>query len=104
MRFFQPLGLFALIGIPIIVLMYLLKQKYKEQKVSSLYLWKRAESYSMAQQPWQKLKKNLLMFLQIAVVFFMAIGLANPYIMGGEETSHIILGLDCSLSKKAKVV
>lgn len=102
MRFFQPLGLFALIGIPIIVLMYLLKQKYKEQKVSSLYLWKRAESYSMAQQPWQKLKKNLLMFLQIAVVFFMAIGLANPYIMGGEETSHIILGLDCSLSMQAK--
>lgn len=102
MRFFQPLGFFALIGIPIIVLMYLLKQKYKEQKVSSLYLWKKAESYSMAQRPWQKLKKNLLMFLQIAVVFFMAIGLANPYIIGGEETSHMIFGLDCSLSMQAK--
>lgn len=102
MRFFQPFGLFALIGIPIIVLMYLLKQKYKEQKVSSLYLWKRAESYSMSQQPWQKLRKNLLMFLQITFVLLLAIGLANPYIMGGEETSHMIFGLDCSLSMQAK--
>ena len=38
MRFFQPLGFFALIGIPIIVLMYLMRQKYKEHQVSSLFL------------------------------------------------------------------
>ena len=40
MRFFQPLGFLALVGIPILILMYLLKQKYKEQEVSSLFLWK----------------------------------------------------------------
>ena len=65
MRFFQPLGFLALVGIPILILMYLLKQKYKEQEVSSLFLWKKAESFSMAQQPFQKLKKNLLMFFTL---------------------------------------
>jgi len=30
LRFFQPWGFFSLIGIPIIIFMYLLKQKYKE--------------------------------------------------------------------------
>ncbi|MEY8320451.1 BatA and WFA domain-containing protein [Lachnospiraceae bacterium 46-61] len=102
MRFFQPWGFFALIGIPIIILMYLLKQKYKEQIVSSLFLWKKAESYSMAQQPWQKLKKNLLMILQIIFVFLLAIALANPYIMGVIESSHTVFALDCSLSMQAK--
>ena len=102
MRFFQPLGFLALAGIPIIILMYLLKQKYKEQEVSSLFLWKKAESFSMAQQPFQKLKKNLLMLLQIATVFLLAFGLANPYIMGGSESSHTVFGIDCSLSMQAK--
>ncbi len=102
MRFFQPWGFFALIGIPIIILMYLLKQKYKEQTVSSLFLWKKAESYSMAQQPWQKLKKNLLMILQIIFVLLLAAALANPYIMGITETSHTVFALDCSLSMQAK--
>lgn len=102
MRFFQPWGFFALIGIPIIILMYLLKQKYKEQTVSSLFLWKKAESYSMAQQPWQKLKKNLLMILQIIFVLLLAAALANPYIMGITEASHTVFALDCSLSMQAK--
>lgn len=102
MRFFQPWGFFALVGIPIIILMYLLKQKYKEQTVSSLFLWKKAESYSMAQQPWQKLKKNLLMLLQIIFILLLAVALANPYIMGVTETSHTVFALDCSLSMQAK--
>ena len=102
MRFFQPLGFLALVGIPILILMYLLKQKYKEQEVSSLFLWKKAESFSMAQQPFQKLKKNLLMLLQIVTIFFLAFGLANPYIMGGSESSHTVFGIDCSLSMQAK--
>ena len=102
MRFFQPLGFLAFIGIPIIVLMYLMKQKYKQQQVSSLFLWKKAESYSMAQKPFQKLKKNLLMFLQIIAVILLAVALANPYIMGISETSHVVFGLDCSLSMQAK--
>ena len=102
MRFFQPWGFFALVGVPIIILMYLLKQKYKEQTVSSLFLWKKAESYSMAQQPWQKLKKNLLMLLQIIFILLLAVALANPYIMGVIETSHTVFALDCSLSMQAK--
>ena len=102
MRFFQPLGFLALIGIPIIVLMYLMKQKYKEHTVSSLFLWKKAESYSMAQKPFQKLKKNLLMFLQIIAVTLLSAALASPYIMGVGETSHIVFGIDCSLSMQAR--
>ena len=65
MRFLNPLGFLALLGIPVIILLYLLKQKYKEQEVSSLFLWKKAQMQSLAQEPWQKLKKNILMFFAV---------------------------------------
>lgn len=102
MRFLNPLGFLALLGIPVIILLYLLKQKYKEQEVSSLFLWKKAQMQSLAQEPWQKLKKNILMFLQLLAVALLAISLSNPYVMGGMQTSHTVFGLDCSLSMQAK--
>ena len=64
MHFAQPLlGGLALLAVPIILLMYLLKQKYKEKQVPSLYLWEKVLTQTKAQEPWQKLRKNLLMFL-----------------------------------------
>lgn len=101
MRFFTPWGLLALLAIPLIILMYLLKQKYKETKVPSLYLWKKAVPQSKAQEPWQKLRKNILMFLQIAVAALLAFALGGPYIMGKSQVVDYVLALDCSLSMQA---
>ena len=41
MSLFNPWGLLALVTVPLIVILYILKQKYKEVPISSLYLWKR---------------------------------------------------------------
>ncbi|WP_313526219.1 vWA domain-containing protein [Anaerotignum sp.] len=101
MRFFTPWGLLALLAVPIIILMYLLKQKYRETKVPSLYLWKKAIPESKAQEPWQKLRKNLLMFLQIAAALLLAFALGGPYIMGKSQVVDYVLALDCSMSMQA---
>ncbi len=101
MRFFTPWGLLALLAVPAIVFMYLLKQKYKELKVPSLYLWKKAIPASKAQEPWQKLRKNLLLFLQIATALLLALALGGPYIMGKSQVIDYVLALDCSLSMQA---
>ena len=78
MHFAQPLlGLLALLAVPIILLMYLLKQKYKEKQVPSLYLWEKVLTQTKAQEPWQKLRKNLLMFLQIAAALLLARSLSH---------------------------
>ena len=102
MRFLNPWGFLALVGIPVILLFYLLKQKYKEQQVSSLFLWKKAQAQTLAQEPWQKLKKNILLFLQLLAAVLLAISLSNPYVMGGMQSSHMVFGIDCSLSMQAK--
>ncbi|KXL51907.1 hypothetical protein CLNEO_27660 [Anaerotignum neopropionicum] len=101
MRFFTPWGLLALLAVPVIILMYLLKQKYKETKVPSLYLWKKAIPESKAQEPWQKLRKNILLFLQIAAAAVLAIALGGPYIMGKSQVVDYVLALDCSVSMQA---
>ena len=102
MHFAQPLlGGLALLAVPIILLMYLLKQKYKEKQVPSLYLWEKVLTQTKAQEPWQKLRKNLLMFLQIAAAVLLALALSGPYLMGKIQVRDYIIGLDCSLSMQA---
>ena len=98
MGFYNPWGLLSLLAIPLIIVMYLLKQKYKEQEISSLYLWQKVLLESKSQEPWQKLRKNLLMFLQILAVVLLGLALGNPYHMGKGEVSDYVLALDCSFS------
>ena len=45
MNFHFPLGLLGLIGIPIIVIIYIIKSKYTEQTVASTYLWELSEKF-----------------------------------------------------------
>lgn len=104
MHFFNVWGFLALLAIPAIIVMYLLKQKYKEIHVPSLFLWKQAVAQSKAHKPWQKLKKNLLLFLQIAAVLFLALALANPYMTGGKKSQNYVFALDQSMSMQAKDV
>lgn len=101
MSFFNPLGFIALLGIPLIIVMYILKEKHKEVRVPSSFLWKKAAASSIAKKPWQKLRKNILMFIQIIVVALVAFALSEPYIKGGKEASHYIIVMDTSASMSA---
>jgi len=97
--FLNPLGLAGLISIPVILLMYILKQKRNRQVVSSLILWQRVLMDMQSATPWQKLRKNLLMFLQIAAAALIVLALSGFAInMAGKDKESIILVIDSSLS------
>jgi len=56
----------------------------------------------VANAPWQKLKKNLLMFLQILAVILLALIFSDPYIKTGKhEDTDVIIVIDCSLSMQS---
>ena len=97
----NPWGLLALLAIPAILILYLLKRRHPEQVVPSLFLWNRTVSQSQAARPWQKLKKSLLLFLQLAMAAVLAFALADPVIAGREKTVAGIYVLDTSLSMSA---
>lgn len=101
MDFYQPLALFGLLSLPIILIMHLLKQKHKVVSIPSLYLWKEVLAQRQAASTWQKLKKSLLLFLQLAATALLVFSIAGPYVPGMTVAENTILVLDCSMSMKA---
>jgi len=98
----NPLGLLALLAVPVIIILYLLKQKREEYIVSSLQLWQAALQDVEANAPWQRLKKNILMILQILAVTLLAIIISEPILRGaGNKEGAVLLVIDCSLSMQS---
>lgn len=101
----SPWGLLALLAIPLIIILYLLKQRHPEHTISSLYLWQNAVRDLEASVPWQKLKKNLLMLLQILAVAVLSLILSEPFIQTGKSREGtVLLVIDCSLSMQSSDV
>ena len=98
MNFLNPLGFIALLSVPAIILLYILKQKYKTYEVGSMALWEKVLVQSDGHKWRQKLKRNLLMFLQIAVAILLTVALARPFIASIGERDNVVLILDSSMS------
>lgn len=88
--------------IPLVILLYFLKLKRKEQIVSSTFLWRKAAADLQANQPFQKLRRNLLLFLQLLILAALIFALARPYLHA--QFSHgkfMVVIMDASASMKA---
>lgn len=101
MGFTNTLGLISLIALPIIIILYMLRPKNKNYILPSLYLWQIMESEIESASKLEKLKSNILMFLQLAFVIFIALMLAGLFIKGSNTAERVILVVDCSVSMKA---
>ena len=103
MNFINPLALLWLLLLaPIIIFFYLLKLKRREVLVSSVFLWSHLLKDIQANSPFQKLRRNLLLFLQLLAVLLLVLGLSRPLLrvraLGGRST---ILILDGSASMRS---
>jgi len=100
-QYLWPLGL--LILIPVIIIMYLLRQKTEPHPFSSLFLWRETYRNLHSDTPWEKLKKSLLMVMQIITVIALIIALMSPYIRSHTgNANHVIIVIDNSASMKTK--
>lgn len=90
------------ISLLVIVAMYILKKSYQPRMISSHILWRRALQEQEANKPWQKLKKRLLLWLQLLVALCIVFALMEPVIeklIAKDE--HVIVVLDRSASMAA---
>src|SRR5689334_5676455 len=103
MNFFNPLNLLWLLPMAgLIILMYILKLRRKDVVVSSTYLWRQVIRDVQANAPFQKLRKNLLMFLQLAAVALLVFSLARPIWRGhGIGGRSVVIVVDTSASMMA---
>lgn len=92
-----PLAL--LITIPLVILLYILKRKYREVQVSSSLLWKEAYKNTQANTPWEKLRVNIMMILQILVILLLIFALMSPFLkFGGKTYKNLIVVIDTTAS------
>ncbi len=77
-------GLLALIP-PAIIALYFLKLKRQPLEVPSTYLWKRSIEDMHVNSLWQRLRQNMLLFLQLLLIALAMLALLRP----GWESSKL---------------
>jgi hypothetical protein len=102
MSFLAPLFLtLSALAIPIVIL-YMLKLRRRETEVSSTMLWRMVLRDREANSPWQRLRRNLLLLLQLLLLAALVIALARPFIQVPVVASgQITVLLDGSASMNA---
>jgi hypothetical protein len=101
MRFLAPAALGLAVLLPIVVAMYLLKLRRTEQVVSSVYLWRRTVRDVEANAPWQRLRRNLLLLVQLLFLAALILALARPftwYAGIGSQAAIFIIDVSASMA------
>jgi len=102
MSFANPNSLYLLLLIPLLLALYLLKLKRRTQIVSSCMLWDQVIEDMKANTLFQKLRKNLLLPLQIIFLVAIIFAIARPIIQKSTIVAqNSILIIDGSASMKS---
>jgi hypothetical protein len=92
----------AMATMPLLLLLYFLKLKRREQPVSSTFLWKRAIQDLQVNAPFQRLRRNILLFLQMLMLTAILVALGGPILSltSGPARRYVLL-IDRSASMTA---
>jgi len=102
MSFLAPAALLFALTIPVVIVFYLLKRKRVVKLVSSTLLWQKFLAETQASAPFQKLRRNWLLFLQILLLLLAVLALSRPYFATRAKSSQLrVLILDASASMQA---
>jgi Mg-chelatase subunit ChlD len=104
MGFLSPLTalLAAAITVPLLVSLYFLKLRRRQLQISSTLLWKKAIQDLQVNSPFQKLRKNLLLLLQLLILAALLFALARPTMQStASPGQRVVIVIDHSASMNA---
>lgn len=88
-----------LVLVPIVIVLYILKQKAKDQTFSSILLWQEVYRNLEARTPFERFRHNLLMYLQIGILLLLIAALMAPTIRNaGKGAEQVVIVIDHSAS------
>jgi hypothetical protein len=96
-----PAAIAAGIVVPSLLLLYFLKLRRREMLISSTLLWKKAIQDLQVNAPFQRLRKNLLLFLQLLLLLLLALAFARPvmnYTPGAGKLAVIAIDRSASMA------
>jgi len=98
----NPVGLLALLTIPPVVLLYLLRLRRIPVRVPSVLLWRPMVQDMQANQPFQRLRFSILLLLQIIILLLTGFAFTRPYYQSRKPSGRsVVVVLDASLSMRA---
>lgn len=102
MNFLAPMAFWFAAAIPVVILFYLLKRKRMVRLVPSTLLWQKFLAETQASAPFQKLRHNWLLVLQILLLLLAILALSRPYFAGKSVGGRIQVAiLDASGSMQS---
>ena len=102
MTFLVPIAALALLAVPAILLLYFLKVRRPEVRVATLMFWRPYVADRQANAPWQRLRRSLLLLLQLLAALLLALGLMRPGLTGAAGVaSTTVVMIDGSPSMQA---
>lgn len=101
MKFLNPAGLWFLLGIPVLIIIYIIKSPHDDKQVSSTYIWKLSSRFMRKKLPLNKLRKILGFLFQLALITGAALLSARPVKVVGVRTNYILI-FDASASMRTK--
>ena len=94
----NPGGLWALLLIPLIILLYVLRTQRRRVTISSVRLWRGLGEELEARRNWRPPRPNWLLALQLLVVTVGSLALARPTLLQSPGGTHLVVVLDASAS------
>ena len=93
----------AAVVVPALLILYFLKLRRREELVPSTLLWKRAVQDLQVNAPFQRLRRNLLLLLQLLVLAAAIFALARPIVETAvTDAERVVILIDRSASMNAR--
>jgi hypothetical protein len=105
MSLLAPLALLGLLTVPVILAFYMLQLRREERTVSSTFLWQHLVRDVEANAPWQRLRRSLLLLLQLLLAVLLVAVVARPVLERPAALARdLVVIVDASASMAARDV
>ncbi len=101
--FLHPLGLLALLGLPVVVAIHLFRRRFRPREVSALFLWRDDDDVPLAGRRRERLRTGASFWLELLAALLLALAFAGPRACGAGEADHLVVVLDASASMDAEL-
>jgi hypothetical protein len=99
--FTYPLAFWGLLAVPALVAIYLLRNRFRRQPVSSLMLWLDPREARQGGTRLRRLQTPLLFLLELLAILFLVLAAVDPQVRASQGARPLVVVLDDSYSMLA---